>query len=126
MKSPFLEEENQFFKSVKVTEEGSLIKAIPTVSQVTRKVEQQKKQLPKGFDKFKKKIEDSFKCIEDVVNDLVKRKGVENCIEMFDQWTKFKREFQGKINNAIHHPEYDNELKDESEPDEAKIQITKK
>jgi len=122
--SPFLDEGEDFTKSTTVDGEGKLQKAIPTMESVTKKVMQQKKQMPKGFDKFKKEVEDCFKLLDDICKEIAGKLKPENTGELLKRYKDFKQEFKWRINDFMQYPaEPEDEIKTESEYAKNRINI---
>lgn len=119
MEHLFLKEGIDFFKSIALTEEGNLQKAIPTV-EGKKEESKPKKKMPKGFDKFKKDVEIAVKGIDEIVKELVEKGKSESVSEMFSNWGKFKSDFQWRLNDYI--KGYDGLKSDEVE-DKDRIQF---
>jgi len=126
-----------FFKSTELKENGSLLqKAIPTVEKktITKKVTVSEPKKPTAaITAFKKKVEDSFKIIDNVVKDLVadlenmSNYQTEECVEMLASYKKFKSKFSYIVNDAINYPKtkeaIKDEMKEESNYDKTRIRI---
>jgi len=102
--SPFLEDGDDFCKSTTVNEHGKLLKAIPTMQKITKKVLTTKKTMPKGFDKFKKEVEQCFKILDGICKEISGNMKPEETGDLIKKYADFKREFSYKINSYIKNP----------------------
>ena len=102
----FENEGDDFFKSKELSEGGQIInKSIPTMPEVKRRKAEPDKKIPADVKKFNAKIEGVFKELDEIVLELINKKGLKenypNVGEMTEHYTKFKRDFSSCLNSYI-------------------------
>jgi len=122
----FLEDGDDFLKSTSINEQGKLEKAIPTMQKVAKRVLTQKKQMPKGFDKFKKEVEGAFELLDGICKEIAGKLKPEDTGDLLKKYGDFKQAFSWKINDFIRYPiDGDSPEKvEQSDYDKNRIKIT--
>ena len=122
-KSPFKNDEN-FFKSHELNGNGELLlKAIPKMPEQKINNYNKERKVPSEVKKFKDKVESMCNEIDNIIKEVIDKKGLNRSKFLVEKYTSFKSELQYCLNEMINYPDNHSEI--ESPYSKSRILINK-